>query len=116
MYGAELESPYNIPKILTTIRFIQEYVRHLVDIDLFHFLKSITKIHIVYLGVIMGYDLSKGKGVNEAIQVLDKLSFLLENPWRCGPHFTMRTKKGKYKLKPNDHEKGLEKRIANKKY
>ena len=116
MYGVELESPYKIPKILTTRCFIQEYVRHLVDIDLFHFLKSIKKIHIVYLGVVMGYDLSKGKGVNEAIQVLDKLSFLLEKIWRCVPHFTMGTMKGKYKINPNDHEKSLGKRISNKKY
>ena len=64
----------------------------------------------------MGYDFSKRKGSNEVIQVLDKLSFLLENPWRCGPHFTMRTKKGKYKLKTNHHEKGVENIIANKKY
>ena len=60
-------------------RSLPQYVRHLVDIDLFHFLKSKKKIHIVYLGVMMGYDLSKGKGANEAIQVLDKLSFLLES-------------------------------------
>ena len=116
MYGVELKAPYKIPKILTTRCFVLESVRHLVDIDLFHFLKSRNKIHIVYLGVLMGYDFSKRKGVNESIQVLDKLSFLIENPWRCGPHFTMRKKKGKYKLKPNDHEKGLEKRIVHKKY
>ena len=116
MYGVELEPPYKIPKLLTTRCFVLEYVRYMVDIELFHFLKSKMKIHIVYLGVMMGYDFSKGKGANEAIQVLDKLSFLLKKPWNCGPHFTMRTKKGKYKLKPNVREKGLEKRIANKKY
>ena len=88
----------------------------MVDIDLFHFLKSKKNIHIVYLGIMMGYDFSKRKGANESIQVLDKLSFLLEKPWRCGTHFTMRTKKGKYKLKPNGHEKGLENRITNNKY
>ena len=113
MYGDNLERPYKIPKILTTRCFILEYVRHLVDINFFHFLKSIKKIHIVYLGVMMGYDFSKRKGATEAIQVLDKLNFLLENPWRCGPHFTMRNNKGKYNLKPNNHEKGLEKIIAN---
>ena len=116
MYGVELESPYKIPKLLITRSFVLEYVRHLVDIDLFHFLKSKKKIHIVYLGAMMGDYFSKRKGANEAIQVLDKFKFLLENPWRCGPHFTMRTKKGKYKFKPNDHEKGLEKRMTNKKY
>ena len=71
MYGVELESPYKIPKLLITRSFVLEYVRHLVDIDLFHFLKSKKKIHIVYLGVVMGYDFSKRKGSNEAIQVLD---------------------------------------------
>ena len=61
MYGVEMESPYKIPKLLTTRCFVLEYVRHLVDIDLFHFLKYKKKIHIVYFGVVMGMISQKGR-------------------------------------------------------
>jgi hypothetical protein len=62
-----------------------------------------------------GYAINDRKGAKEAIQILDKLSFPQDQPWRYDPHFVIATEKGKKKPGPQDHEhRPIEQRLANK--
>jgi hypothetical protein len=87
----------------------------MVDIYKVHFLKSKKKGRIHFPIVMGGYAINDRKGAKEATQILEKLSFPQDQPWRYDPHFVIATEKGKKKPGPQDHEhRPMEQRLANK--
>jgi hypothetical protein len=70
---------------------------------------------VSYLIVTGGYVVINNKGTKEVVQILEKLSFPWDNPWRYDPHIVVAVENGKHNPGANDHEnRPLEERLANK--
>jgi len=84
--------------------FLLEYVRYLLHVDEIYFIKSKNNIHVVYHITLRGYAFENYKGVGEEVKILKEISFLLDKPWKYGPHLIISKIKGNVKVGPNDHE------------
>ena len=81
------------------------YVIQMVEVDDFHFVKSIKKGNIVFPIGMGGYAINdNNKNIKEALEIIKGLDFPLDQPWKYDPHFMIRHENKRKIPNPQAHE------------